>query len=74
MVRDRRHSMPRSMRLQRVGHGWAAEQQLSFQGMKCNLSLSSGFSSSQGIWARFKDSGLYVQFSILGSSVKASQA
>ena len=50
--------MPRSMRLQRVGHDWAAEQQLSFQGKKCNLSLSSGFSSSQGGFEpRFKDSG-----------------
>ena len=51
--------MPPSMRLQRVGHDWATgQQQLSFQGKKCNLSLSSGFLSSRGGFEpQFKTSG-----------------
>ena len=53
--------MPQSMMLQRVGHDWATEQQqLSFQGKKCNLSLSSGFLSSRGGFEpQFKDSGFF---------------
>ena len=57
--------MPQSTRLQRVGHDWATEQ-LSFQGKKCNLSLSSGFLSSRGGFEpQFKDFGFLcpVQYS-----------